>query len=80
MSLNQLVVKIQAAVPRELLNRFENQVFEMAKGKSCSYCKFFDRLNAPIKDSMGNELTEFTVLNKTSVIGESRVSCNVIDE
>ena len=69
LSLTQLMSKVSLTAPTDLLTKFEEMVHKLAKGKPCAYFEFFERLNAPIKDSLGNELTEFTVLNKTSVIG-----------
>lgn len=71
MSFNELLKRITSTVHQELVERFNAIVLRLAKGGTCEYYSFFDRLNEPIKDNLGNELTEFTILNKTSVIGNA---------
>lgn len=70
MSLSQLLTRIRRVVPTELLDRFQILVHKLSKGKSCDFYDFFDRLNEPVRDVKGNEMNEFTSLNKASVIGE----------
>ncbi|XP_067950966.1 anaphase-promoting complex subunit 5-like [Watersipora subatra] len=69
MSINQLFRTMNNSVPEVLHTKVETAICELAEGKPCAYYQFFERLNLPIGDTLGSELTEFSVLNKTSVVG-----------
>lgn len=70
MSFAQLVSRLTPVVKQDLLTLFNNSISQLASGGSCQFYTLFDRLSEPVKDNLGNDMPEFTTLNKTSVMGE----------
>lgn len=56
-------------VSARLVEEFNALVLQLANGGPCEYFSFFDRLNEPIKNHLERDISEFTILNRTSVIG-----------
>lgn len=73
MSFSQLLGEIRAATRPALVARFNVIMQSLSTGGSWEYYAFFDRLNEPIKARDSHEVTEFTVLNKTSMIGKPTI-------
>ncbi|KAF6017424.1 ida [Bugula neritina] len=70
MSFNQLSIRMKSCeVSPRLVEEFNALVLQLANGGPCEYFSFFDRLNEPIKNHLERDISEFTILNRTSVIG-----------
>lgn len=74
MAFNDLQSLLAEKVKPEYIQLFEKKLTSICQGGFTRLFDFFDRLNEPITGISAIGMSEFTQLNKTSVVGKSHVA------